>query len=100
MLGTLEGDDLGAYAQHSVEWLEDTAGAVLGVLPSREQTLAEPEDDPRRAEIADQVEALIIKRSTARAEKDWPAADAIRDELTALGVIVTDTAEGPIWDLV
>ena len=100
MLGSLEGDDLGAYALHSVEWLEDTAGAVLGVLPSREQTLAEPEEDPRRAEIADKVEALIVKRSTARADKDWPAADAIRDELAALGVVVTDTAEGPIWDLV
>jgi cysteinyl-tRNA synthetase len=100
MLGSLEGDDLGAYAEHCVEWLEDTAGAVLGVLPSREQTLAEPEEDPRRAEIAEQVEALIVKRSTARADKDWAAADAIRDELTTLGVVVTDTAEGPIWDLV
>ena len=100
MLGALEGDDLGAYAQHCVEWLEDTAGSVLGVLPTREQTLAEPEDDPRRAEIADQVESLLSKRAEARAAKDWPAADAIRDELASLGVVVTDTAEGPIWDLV
>ena len=100
MLSELEGDDLGAYALHCVDWLEDTAGSVLGVLPTREQTLAEPEDDPRRAEIADQVEALLTKRSEARAAKDWPAADAIRDELASLGVVVTDTAEGPIWDLV
>ena len=100
MLGALEGDDLGAYALHCVEWLEDTAGSVLGVLPTREQTLAEPEDDPRRAEIADKVESLLSKRAEARAAKDWPAADAIRDELAALGVVVTDTAEGPIWDLV
>ena len=62
MLGALEGDDLGAYAQHCVEWLEDTAGSVLGVLPTREQALAEPEDDPRRAEIAAQVESLLSKR--------------------------------------
>ena len=100
MLGALEGDDLGAYALHCVEWLEDTAGSVLGVLPTREQTLAEPEDDPRRAQITDQVESLLSKRAAARAAKDWPAADAIRDELAALGVVVTDTAEGPIWDLV
>ncbi|MAI04144.1 MAG: cysteine--tRNA ligase [Euryarchaeota archaeon] len=100
MLGSLEGDDLGAYAQHCVEWLEDTADSVLGVLPTREQTLAEPEDDPRRAEIADKVEALLTKRNEARAAKDWSAADAIRDELAELGVVVTDTAEGPIWDLV
>ena len=69
MLGALEGDDLGAYALHCVEWLEDTAGSVLGVLPTREQTLAEPEDDPRRAEIADQVESLLSKESRARAQR-------------------------------
>ena len=100
MLGILEGDDLGSYAQHCIEWLEDTAGTVLGVLPTREQVLAEPEDDPRRAEIAEQVEALIERRSKARDAKDWSAADAIRDELSALGGIVTDTSEGPIWDLI
>ena len=99
MLGDLEGDDLGAYAQHCVEWLEDTAGLVLGVLPTREQALTEPEEDPRRKEIADQVETLLKKRTQARSAKDWTAADAIRDELASLGVIVTDTAEGPIWDL-
>jgi len=100
MLTSLEGDDLGAYALHCVEWLEDTAGSVLGVLPTREEALAEPEDDPRRAEIASKVEELLAKRSEARAAKDWTAADSIRDELASLGVVVTDTAEGPIWDLV
>ena len=58
-----------------------------------------PEEDPRRAAIADQVEALLLRRGEARAAKDWPQADAIRDELVALGVVVTDTASGPQWDL-
>ncbi|MEL0100848.1 MAG: class I tRNA ligase family protein, partial [Euryarchaeota archaeon] len=100
MLSTLEGDDLGAYAIHCVEWLEDTAGDVLGVLPAREIVLAEPEEDPRRSEIAEQVEGLIAKRSDARAAKDWTLADSIRDQLNELGVVVTDTDEGPIWDLI
>ena len=100
MLSTLEGDDLGAYAVHCVEWLEDTAGSVLGVLPTREQVLAEPEEDPRKAQIADKVEELIEQRSIARSSKDWAKADAIREELALMGVVVTDTAEGPIWDLV
>ncbi len=52
------------------------------------------------AEIAGKVEELLAKRSEARAAKDWSAADSIRDELASLGVVVTDTAEGPIWDLV
>ena len=62
--------------------------------------LAEPEEDPRRSEIAEQVEGLIAKRSDARAAKDWTLADSIRDQLNELGVVVTDTDEGPIWDLI
>jgi len=100
MLSSLEGDDLGAYAIHCVEWLEDTAGDVLGVLPAREIVLAEPEEDPRRLEIAEQVESLIAKRTDARVAKDWVLADSIRDQLNELGVVVTDTDEGPIWDLI
>jgi cysteinyl-tRNA synthetase len=42
---------------------------------------------------------LLSERSTARANKDWPRADEIRDQLNALGVVVTDTADGPVWDL-
>jgi len=69
------------------------------VLPAQDVALAEPEDDPRKAEIAEQVEALLFRRGEARASKNWAEADAIRDELNALGVVVTDTATGPEWDL-
>jgi cysteinyl-tRNA synthetase len=99
MLTELDGDDVAAYALHVVDWLEDTAGDVLGVLPSREQVMVEPEEDPRKAEIAEQVESLLARRVVAREAKDWPSADAIRDELSALGVVVTDTPEGPTWDI-
>ena len=91
--------DREAFAAYAVDLLEETAGRVLGVLPSQEVALAEPEEDPRKAEIADQVEALLLQRSEARASKDWARADSIRDELNALGVVVTDTATGPEWDL-
>jgi cysteinyl-tRNA synthetase len=100
MLSELEGDDLEAYALHCVDWLEDTAGAVLGILPSRESVLSEPEEDPRKVEIADQVEKLISQRTKARLAKDWSEADNIRDQLTSLGVVVTDTSDGPVWDLI
>jgi cysteinyl-tRNA synthetase len=82
-----------------VELLEETAGRVLGVLPSQEVALAEPEEDPRKAEIAEQVEALLVQRAEAREAKDWAVADSIRDQLNELGVVVTDTATGPEWDL-
>ena len=95
----LDDADRDAFAHYAVEWLEETAGAVLGILPTREFALLEPEEDPRRAEIAPKVEQLLIKRSTARANKDWELADRIRNELTAMGVIVTDSVDGPIWEL-
>ena len=72
---------------------------ALGVLPSQDVALAEPEEDPRKAAIADQVEALLVQRSEARASKDWALADSIRDQLNGLGVVVTDTTTGPEWDL-
>ena len=95
----LDDADRSAFAHYSVDLLEETAGRVLGVLPSQDVALAEPEEDPRKAEIADQVEALLVQRAEARTNKDWPLADSIRDQLSDLGVVVTDTASGPEWDL-
>ena len=95
----LDDADRSAFAHYSVDLLEETAGRVLGVLPSQEVALAEPEEDPRKAEIADQVESLLLQRGEARNNKDWPLADSIRDQLVQLGVVVTDTASGPEWDL-
>ncbi|WP_085829966.1 cysteine--tRNA ligase [Collinsella vaginalis] len=39
-------------------------------------------------------EAILTARAAARAAKDWGRADAIRDELTTLGLAVEDTAAG------
>lgn len=44
-----------------------------------------------------QIDELVAQRQQARADKDFAAADAIRDELAALGVVVEDTASGPVW---
>jgi cysteinyl-tRNA synthetase len=39
-------------------------------------------------------EALVAARAQARAERDWPRADAIRDAIQALGLTLEDTATG------
>ena len=44
-----------------------------------------------------EIDALVAARTEARATKDFAAADRIRDELTALGIVVEDTPNGPVW---
>jgi cysteinyl-tRNA synthetase len=43
------------------------------------------------------VQALIDRRTAARAAKDFAAADGIRQELLGLGVEVKDTPAGTVW---
>ena len=45
------------------------------------------------------VEALIQARLQARADKNWAESDRIRDELTAMGVVLEDGKGGTTWRL-
>jgi cysteinyl-tRNA synthetase len=47
-------------------------------------------------EVPTEIAELVARRRTARANKDWASADQIRDELTAAGWTVEDSAEGPV----
>ncbi len=44
-----------------------------------------------------EIQALVDRRAEAKKAKDFAAADAIRAQLTAMGVEVTDTPQGPVW---
>jgi cysteinyl-tRNA synthetase len=56
--------------------------------------------DERLGQVTDGLVALALdQRQAARARKDFAAADAIRDQLKALGVQVEDTAQGTRWEL-
>ena len=59
---------------------------VLGILYRREET---DEDSA--------IEALLEERKSARANKDFARADAIRDELFEKGIAIEDTREGTLW---
>ena len=67
-------------------------GGILGVLQNNPQSFLQGED-----EDATQIEALIKQRNDARAAKDWAAADEARDALTAMGVVLEDSAQGTTW---
>ena len=45
------------------------------------------------------VEMLLAIRQQAKAAKDWPTSDRIRDGLTAAGIRVKDRKDGSDWEL-
>ena len=50
--------------------------------------------------VVDQLVAVALQeRTEARTRKDYAAADRIRDRLTAAGIAVEDTPDGPRWTL-
>ncbi len=52
----------------------------------------------RKAEFLDaKIEELIAKRQEARRARDFARADAIRDQLSQMGIILEDTREGVKW---
>ena len=48
---------------------------------------------------AEWVAEMLGKRAQAKADKDWPAADAIRDELKAQGIVIKDSKDGATWEI-
>jgi cysteinyl-tRNA synthetase len=73
---------------------------VLGLDPLDPQWAQSGGSDERLVKATDGLVALALEqRQSARARKDFAAADAIRDQLTALGVTVEDTPQGPRWEL-
>ncbi|MBM7073146.1 cysteine--tRNA ligase [Shewanella sp. 202IG2-18] len=67
---------------------------VLGLLKQTPEAFFQGEGN--QDEVAE-IEALIVERNRARAEKDWPAADKARDGLNALGVVLEDGPNGTTW---
>ena len=72
---------------------------VLGLDPGAPEWADESTSDNLRPVVDGLVAALLDQRQQARTRKDWTAADAVRDQLAAIGLKVTDTPTGPRWSL-
>jgi cysteinyl-tRNA synthetase len=55
--------------------------------------------DRLRDVVGSLVKMTLQQRDAARARRDYATADAIRDGLEDVGVVVEDTPEGPRWEL-
>ena len=78
---------LGVLGVESVRPAETALPHELVDLAAKEAGFAG--DDPEEA-----ADALVAARAEARAAKNWAVADAIRDGIAALGLVVEDTAAG------
>jgi cysteinyl-tRNA synthetase len=76
--------------------LKELAG-VLGVLQLEPEAFLQA-GAAGKVDAAE-VEALIAARLQARAEKNWAESDRIRDQITAMGVVLEDSKGATTWRL-
>ena len=98
------GDDLSVgICSRAADMLSELSG-VLGIelesaeeddgLPRELVDLARENAGYQGNSPAEAADALIAARQEARAAKNWAVADAIRNGITALGLVLEDTAAG------
>jgi cysteinyl-tRNA synthetase len=86
----------GIGAKHEAKSALLAAGRLLGFLQADPATWFEGGADEA---LKAKVEGLLAARIEARQAKDWATADRIRDELTALNIVVMDGPTGATWRL-
>lgn len=82
-INTLSADASKEALEISAQIFDELVG-VLGILYAR-----------KKINVPKKVLDLVEKRATAKRERNFAKADAIRDELAELGFVVEDTAQGP-----
>lgn len=71
--------------------------SVLGLLQQDPESYLKGDESSDDGITAEQIEALIIDRTTAKKEKDFALADQIRKDLKVIGVILNDSRDGTTW---
>ncbi len=74
-------------------------GAVLGLLQSSPEDWFRGHEEEAHMSPT-QIDDLVAGRQRAREQKDWTAADRIRDELVALHIQIEDGPHGTRWKFI
>ena len=84
--------DQGKSIQKAQQMLLELGRKILGLR-------LEVETEKVSEELLARIESLIEMRGQLRKERDFTGADKVRDELTELGVTLTDSPTGTLWNL-
>ncbi|AYZ31863.1 cysteine--tRNA ligase [Serratia sp. FDAARGOS_506] len=90
----LKGEDMAAANGMAAE-LRKLAN-VLGLLQQEPEQFLQGGAQVDDGEVAE-IEALIKQRNEARAAKDWALADAARDRLNEMNIVLEDGPQGTTW---
>ena len=97
-------EDLSGPNRENVTSLLNDIGTLRENLLDGFQFLGLLQKDPEdwfkggaSAEEETEFDAIALRREQARAQKDWAAADAARDEATAKGIVLEDGPDGTTW---
>lgn len=60
-------------------------------------TLARPEEQEQRPGLGEVIDTFIAARQRFRQERNWAAADVLREAFASAGIVIEDTEAGSIW---
>jgi cysteinyl-tRNA synthetase len=89
---------LDAGAVQAVATAAGSVGAMLGVL-GFDETAAATSAGAEASALDALVRTMIDQRAQARADKDWAAADRIRDAIADAGIVLEDGPDGTHWSI-
>ncbi|WP_299014567.1 cysteine--tRNA ligase [uncultured Photobacterium sp.] len=92
-INRLKTDDLAAASALGARMRE--LADILGLLSQEPEAFLQ--GGAGESDDVAEIEALIQQRLDARAAKDWAAADAARDKLLSMDIILEDGPQGTTW---